>query len=175
MGMRLSNGSKTPVFSSPACSTTMTGAPETAASACSSAAGARRPCSSVSSPIRLSEPRPSRRTARLTLPWRSRLVKMRIVGAPARPRSSTIPSGAFEHGVARGGEARDVGHLASGDEGEAGALRDAEQLLQAMRPRSLPRARRRDRWRRCPAFWSQAEVSQSAASAAGTTPPITQA
>ena len=40
-----------------------------------------------------------------------------------------IPSGAFEHGVTRGGEAGDVGHLASGDEGEAGAFRDAEQFL----------------------------------------------
>ena len=37
-------------------------------------------------------------------------------------------SGAFEHGVTRGGETRDMGHLASGDEGEAGALRNAEQL-----------------------------------------------
>src|SRR5215469_9297648 len=54
-------------------------------------------------------------------------------GDRRRSRETAIfddPSGACEHRVARRGEAGYMGHLASGDEGEAGALWDAEEILQ---------------------------------------------
>ncbi len=91
----------------------------------------------------LARPKPTRRTARSNEPWRCPLVRMRIAGAPARPFSSTSEAAAREQRVARGRQAGGVRHLAAGDQGEAGAGRQPEHLLQPAAGHLLGDRRRR--------------------------------
>ena len=60
-----------------------------AASAARSAAGRMLPSASVSTRTMLSVPRPSSRTARRRVTWRSALASRRTGGAPVSPRAST--------------------------------------------------------------------------------------
>ena len=83
-----------------------------------------------------------------------------------------VPAVALEHRTTGGGEGRQMGRLASGHEGERGVGRQSQNVLQPGPRDLLDRRRRRCRERET-AFWSQAETSQSAASAAGSVPPIT--
>ena len=63
-------------------------------------------------------------------PWISVLVRMRMGGDPARPSSSTFQSQTGEECVTCGEKAGDVGHLAAGDEGEAGGRWNVEQIFE---------------------------------------------
>ena len=66
-----------------------------------------------------------------------------------------------------------MGHLAPGDERERRVRRQAEQLEHPAPGDRLERRTSPASAPRGPVFWSQAETSQSAASDAGSAPPIT--
>ena len=87
------------------------------------------------------------------------------VARPSRPRPAR---------AAARRQAGEVGHRGAGDEPDVGCPAAARAGRAASRP-APPRRGRRRGWRsRIPVFWSQALISQSAASAAGSVPPITQ-
>ena len=112
-----SSGSKPPLLTSPAWAQTIVG-PVTRRRA--RRAAPRGPCG----PLRRPRPPPARRCrsrgsarARSIVTWRSSLTSSRTRGAPCRPPRLGVPSGAGEHGVARGGQAGDVRLLAAGGRG----------------------------------------------------------
>ena len=129
MGIRLSKGSKTPVFSSPACRTTMAGSAGGGGKRLFERGGGEATLVVCVEADEVVGAEPEQAYGALDA------AVAITAGEDAdgrRARESAvfdIPSRAFEHGVARGGEAGDVSHLASGDEGEARAFRDAEQFL----------------------------------------------
>ena len=84
-----------------------------------------------------------------------------------------VPANSAQHVMASRSQAGEVRHHRPGHETDRGSSGQTEQVEQP-RPatRSTPAAAG-DEARR-PAFWSQVEVSQSAARAAGKPPPITQ-
>ena len=85
-----------------------------------------------------------------------------------------IPAGARVDAVTGGREARDVRHLAAGDERERRRARAARGARSPTGPRA-PRARTwRASARASPVFWSQVDTSQSAAIDAGSAPPMTK-
>ena len=124
-----SKGSNTPVLRSPACRQTTVGAPSPSRSACSSARISIRPdCR----PARRRWRRCRRRAAAPSagsIRGGSRVVRMRSGGAPDRPLASTSQPRSRSSLWRAGGERRGVRHLAAGDEGERGRLRQAEHLL----------------------------------------------
>ena len=89
--------------------------------------------------------------------------------APARGGPSPPPVDA----VTRRGEARDVGHLAAGHEGERRVGRQARAARAPICPATASSADAAGVGSARPVFWSQAETSQSAASEDGTAPPTT--
>jgi len=84
-----------------------------------------------------------------------------------------IPPGPLEQQVARYCRAHHVRHLRPGDEREARRSRQAENIFEPLADHLFD-----DRFGRAPgmnyAFWSHADISQSAAIAAGKVPPMTQ-
>ena len=84
-----------------------------------------------------------------------------------------VPARRTQHGATGRGQRGEVGHRGAAHEADGGPSGQAEELDQPFRGhllddsgRGVPRYK--------PTFWSQVEVSQSAASAAGTDPPITK-
>ena len=94
------------------------------------ACGVRRPRLSAGMTSTEARPMPSRRRARSTVPWRSRAGDDADRAERRRGPAARRPSRGVEHGVPGGGEAGDVGHLAAGDEGEAGGGGQAEDVLE---------------------------------------------
>ena len=124
-----SSGSKAPVFTLPACAQTIAG-PVPARSAASRASGRIRPCSSASARTiwRVADPEQPQRAEH-------RHVHFAADHDAQRRRSVQavrfdVPSGAPQHLVARRRQRREVRHVAAGDEADAGARRQAEQLQQ---------------------------------------------
>ena len=76
--------------------------------------------------------------------------------------------------MARGGERADVGHLRAARQPAACAVGQAEQLACTHASTVVSAAAAAGDIVCSPAFWSHAEVSQSAASAAGSAPPVTK-
>ena len=89
-----------------------------------------------------------------------------------QPLLLDVPAALQQHRTARRGQPNEVGHLAARREADARLARQIEQLHQPRRSHLLgDGAGRLSAYRT--ASWSQAVASQSAASAAGSDPPIT--
>ena len=113
------------------------------ASSRSSSSGMTRPWSSQGTGRSASRPKPSTRTARSIVTWRSSGTTMRTGGAPCRPVLVDVPAAALEHRAARGHQAGDVRHLAAGREAERAAVGQPEELARpgARRPPRPARSR----------------------------------
>jgi hypothetical protein len=86
---------------------------------------------------------------------------------------SDVPAGPLERRLPRRREAGEVCHLAAGHQAVAGVGRQAEEVDQPLADGSSTTDAAGPATY-SPAFWSQAEVSQSAATAAGRAPPMTK-
>ena len=125
-----SSGSIAPPLTLPAWATTIAGSPGDAASACASASARSAPPASTATGSTQPVPRPSRRSARSTVTWRSAPASTPHPRRPDQPVALDVVPHGGQHAMARRGEAGDVGHLATGDECERRALRQPEQRRQ---------------------------------------------
>ena len=155
----------------PACAQTIAG-PEPPASASASASARIRPCSSAATTSIAARPNPSSRSARHTVTCASSPASTRIAGAPPRPRSSTsqparvstLPRAAASPVtfaicapvVSPAPDSAGSPSRSSSQPQATSSTTDAAGEETALKP-----------------FWSHAEASQSAASAAGSAPPVT--
>ena len=92
---------------------------------------------------------------------------------PIRPSRSTSQPARSSTPPARRGEAGGVRHLAAGDEARTTRAAGRPSTSSSQRPATASTAATAGVGSARPAFWSHAEVIQSAASAAGSAPPIT--
>ncbi len=167
-----SSGSNAPVFTLPACAQTIVGSAAPASSAASRSARIR-PWSSVGIRTGVSRPRPSRRSALNTVAWDSSLTIRRSAGAPASPRASTSQPARSSTAWRAAASAVTLAICAplvrpppAGCGSPSRSFAHASTVVSAVAAAGDIVCR--------PAFWSQAEVSQSAASAAGSDPPVTK-
>ena len=95
------------------------------------------------------------------------------LGAPVEAAGLDVPAEALRESMAGGGQGREIGRLAAGDEADARAGGQAEEFAQ---PAAAASSATEFGWRDTnrPAFWSQVEVSQSAATVTGSVPPTTK-
>ena len=84
-----SKSSHAPVFTLPACAQTIVGPGSSAVSASASAAASIAPFASAGISTIAASPRPSRRSDRSIVPWRSAPASTRTGGAPCRPSRPT--------------------------------------------------------------------------------------
>ena len=149
--------------------TTIVG-PSSCASADARASGRIRPWASTGTTS--GAPSPRKRSGRSTDGCRSAPTRTRTGGPPTRPRRMSWPT-ARQDGVAAGSEAGEVRHRGAGHEADRALVRAARagRGPSARRPPPPPTAAGVSE--RSPAFWSHAEVSQSAPRAAGSAPPMT--
>ena len=167
-----SNGSKAPVFTLPACAQTIVGPPARASSSASAPARIR-PCSSAGTRIAVSRPRPSSRSALKTVACASAPTITRSGGAPASPCASTSqparPSTALRAAASAVALAicAPVHRPAAVPSGRPSSSRHHSVAVRSAAAAAGDIT--------CSAvFWSHADVSQSAASAAGSVPPVTK-
>ena len=118
-------------------------------------------------------PRPSSRSALKTVACDSALVITCSAGAPARPRSSTSQPARASTALRAAASAVTFAICAPLTKPDAGAGRQAEQLLHPAATVCSAAAAAGDITCR-PTFWSHADVSQSAATATGSAPPVTK-
>ena len=134
------------MFTLPAWTQTIVGAPAWASSARASASGSIAPFGPAATGSTAFAPRPSSRSARSIVACRSSPAMTRTAGAPFSPSRLDVPARTRQDAVARGREPGVVGALASDDEAERARLRQAERLLE---PRAGDLLDERRHGRRC--------------------------
>src|SRR5439155_3476771 len=165
-------GSNRPAFTSPAFPITIAGAPSRARSSRSSAAGSMAPTGSAHV-VRRPRPSPSIPSAFRPVTWTNPLVRTGACGNPASPSTDTsTPWRSPHHCRAAANPVKFAiwppvtstpSQSAGNPKSSRSQRREISSSLEASGLASQP-----------PAFWSSSDVSQSAPSAAGVVPPITQ-
>ena len=119
-------------------------------------------------------PMPSSRSARSTVTWRRSPTITVIGGDPARPLARQVPARALQHRVARGRQRGHVRHLAAGGQGERGAGGSPSSSFSQRPATSSTTEADRRHHPEAARIGPRSQASQSAASAAGSAPPVTK-
>ena len=167
------SGSNAPVLTSPACAQTIAGPSplgerRRAASGPASGPGRRRARAGSRS-----APSPSMRQATVTVTCACSPAITRTSRRALQPVGLDVPAGVAQHRVAGRRQAGEVRHLAAGDEADAAARGQPEQLAHPAGRDLLGDRQRRGRRRSRRRSGPRRRSSQSAATATGSAPPMT--